>query len=132
MDKVLSFFNYSNFMPHGHCYFWKPEILWLHVLSDLIIAIAYFSIPLTLLAIILKRKKFPLKWLLSLFAAFILLCGTTHVLGIITQWIPIYATQGILKLATAIASIATAFALFPILPKLIEAAEKMGEEQSKN
>jgi hypothetical protein len=121
-------FNYSNFMPHGHCYLWKPEILWLHVLSDLIISIAYFSIPITLLTLIYKRKKFPLKWLISLFAAFILLCGTTHILGIITQWVPIYVIQGFFKLATAIVSIATAFAIFPILPSLLEGAEKIGKE----
>ena len=39
---------FSDFMPHGHCYAWKPSILWTTVGSDLLIAIAYFSIPMAL------------------------------------------------------------------------------------
>lgn len=115
-------------MPHGHCYLWKPEILWLHVISDLIVAIAYYSIPLTLIILMIKRKTFPLKWLIGLFAAFILLCGTTHIVSIITQWTPIYRFQGILKLITALVSIATAVVIFPILPKLLEASDQFNKK----
>ncbi len=39
----------STFMPHGQCYLWDANLLRLHGISDALIAVAYFSIPLTLL-----------------------------------------------------------------------------------
>jgi two-component system, chemotaxis family, sensor kinase Cph1 len=106
----------KDFMPHGHCYFWRPDILWTHVLSDGIIALAYFSIPVTLVYFLNKRRDFPFRGVLALFAAFIILCGTTHIFGIITVWKPIYAIDGLVKAATALVSIATALVIIPLVP----------------
>lgn len=106
----------KDFMPHGHCYFWRPDILWTHVLSDGIIALAYFSIPVTLVYFLNKRTDFPFRGVIALFAAFIILCGTTHILGIITVWKPIYAIDGLVKAATALVSIATALVIIPLVP----------------
>ena len=39
----------EGFMPHGMCYLWRPGILALHVISDALITLSYFSIPFTLL-----------------------------------------------------------------------------------
>ena len=52
-------FSDGEFMPHGHCYFWKPGLLWLHIVSDALIAVAYYSIPLTLLFFIYRRRDMP-------------------------------------------------------------------------
>ena len=50
MPELLStFFASAPFMPHGYCYLWKPGLVWLHIISDSIIALSYYSIPLTLL-----------------------------------------------------------------------------------
>jgi two-component system, chemotaxis family, sensor kinase Cph1 len=127
----------KDFMPHGHCYFWRPDILWTHVLSDGIIALAYFSIPVTLVYFLNKRRDFPFRGVLALFAAFIILCGTTHILGIITVWKPIYAIDGLVKAATALVSIATALVLIPLVPIALgmrspaelEAANKLLQEE---
>src|ERR1044071_769602 len=105
-----------DFMPHGHCYFWRPDILWTHVISDGLIALAYFSIPVTLIYFVRRRRDLPFPWILLLFAAFILLCGTTHILGIITVWKPIYALDGATKVVTACVSVVTAIALVPLVP----------------
>jgi len=35
----------QEFMPHGHCLFWRPEIIRLYVIGDGLTAIAYYSIP---------------------------------------------------------------------------------------
>lgn len=113
----------KGFMPHGMCFQWRPEILWMHVVADLVVALAYFSIPLALAFVLIRRRHIPFKWLIILFALFILLCGMTHVVGIIVLWEPVYRLQGLLKLATALVSIATAVVLFPMLPKLMVAAE---------
>ena len=108
------------FMPHGHCYLWRPDILWTHVLSDLTIAVAYYAIPVILGAFLYKRREsFPYPNILLLFMAFIFLCGTTHLMTIYVTWYPAYEMQGWLKAMTAIVSLATALTLIPILPKLL-------------
>jgi len=110
----------QDFMPHGHCYLWKPEILWTHVVSDGVIAIAYYAIPFVLGAFLLKRQKqilFP--EVVALFVAFIFLCGTTHLVSIYVTWNPVYEPQGWLKALTALVSITTAAVLVPKLPCLV-------------
>ena len=99
-------------MPHGHCYYWRPEIVWLHVVSDLLIGLAYFSIPLMLLYFVRKRNDTPFHWLFLLFAGFIFWCGTTHFMSVLTLWIPMYRLDGVIKAITAGISVYTAFILF--------------------
>lgn len=124
MDQLFS----GNFMPHGHCYLWKPEILWMHVISDAVIVFAYFSIPLLLTYIVYKSKgKIPFNSLFLLFAIFILACGTTHLMGIINVWQSKYVISGVVKIITALASIGTAIALFPVIPKIIKAMQNVDE-----
>lgn len=116
---MLEFFNSSQFMPHGMCLLWRKDLLTLHVLSDTLIALAYFSIPIALLIYVRRRPNFQFGKVAVMFAAFILLCGLTHVVAVWTLWNPDYALQGLLKGATAIVSVATAIMLFPLLPKLL-------------
>ena len=109
----------QNFMPHGHCYFWRPDILWTHVIAGGVTALAYFSIPVSLVYILRKRSDIPFRGLLALFAAFIILCGFTHVLSVVTIWHPIYMLDGVVKAITALVSIITAVVLIPLLPKAL-------------
>lgn len=127
-DALLQFFS-EEYMPHGHCYLWRPDILWTHVVSDSVIAIAYFSIPLGLVYLKKKRSDIQFSWLLVLFSSFILLCGLTHVYSIYNIWVGSYGGQGVLKAITALASIGTAFALIHVLPKVatIPTTEELAE-----
>jgi len=109
----------EDFLPHGHCYFWKPEIVWLHLLSDAIIAFAYYSIPVILFILVRKRRDLPFHWMFVMFGAFILGCGTTHLMEIWTLWHSTYRLSGLIKLGTAILSLGTAAALVPIVPKAL-------------
>ena len=109
----------SDFMPHGHCYFWRPDVLWLNVISDAVIALAYYSIPLVLIYFVIKRKDFPFHWMFLMFGAFIFLCGTTHLISIVTTWMPVYRFEGVVKLVTAIVSITTAILLIPLMPRAV-------------
>ncbi|MFD2998738.1 ATP-binding protein [Pontibacter toksunensis] len=109
----------SDFMPHGHCYFWKPEILWLTVGGDALTAAAYYSIPLMLLYFAKTRQDLAHKHVFFLFAAFILLCGTTHVLDIWTAWVPTYRLAGVVKMVTGLVSIATAVVLYKSIPAML-------------
>jgi signal transduction histidine kinase/ActR/RegA family two-component response regulator len=112
-------FNTSGLSPHGYCLLWEPGLIWLYAVSDATIALAYFSIPLTLVIVGKRRSDLIFRPLLWLFAAFILLCGMTHLFDLMTLWAPLYGLQGLVKAATAIASIATAVALWWAMPNFL-------------
>ncbi len=109
----------TDFMPHGHCYFWKPAVLWTNVLGDAVIAIAYFTIPLLLIHFLKKRPDVKFRSVFYAFAAFILACGTTHVIDIISVWHPMYRLEGLVKIITAIISGGTVIALAYLLPRIV-------------
>jgi PAS domain S-box-containing protein len=120
LASLRSFFNSEAFMPHGHCYLWRADILWLHVISDTLIALAYFMIPLSLIYLVRKRSDLAFNWIFVLFASFIVACGITHIFGVWTIWNADYALAGVIKLATALVSVSTAVILWPLMPKIIE------------
>lgn len=137
MDFASKLFQSQDFMPHGHCYLWRPDILWLNAVSDATIALAYYCIPFFLVYLVKKRRDLPFNWAFILFSLFILACGTTHVMGIVTIWNPLYRLDGIIKAVTGLLSMATAIAVFPLLPKVLalpsprqlrEANERLQEE----
>ena len=107
------------YIPHGHCYLWQTNLVGLHVIADGLIALAYYSIPVTLLYFIQKRQDVPFKGVFWLFSAFIISCGTTHLMGIVTLWHPIYWVSGLIKAITALISIYTALAIIPMLPQAL-------------
>jgi signal transduction histidine kinase len=109
----------SMFSPHGICLLWDPELIWLHVVSDALIAAAYFSIPVALTILVSKRRDVDFGWIFWAFAIFIMACGFTHVLSIVTLWVPIYGIEGLVKALTAVASVVTATILWPLLPKIL-------------
>lgn len=112
-------FSSSSFVPHGHCYLWQTNLVSLHVVSDALIALAYYSIPITLFYLVRKRHDLPFEWVFLLFAAFIVSCGTTHILDIWTLWYPTYWVSGLVKAFTALISVIAAVQLFPLMPKVL-------------
>ncbi len=99
-------------MPHGVCYVWNPLLIHLHAWGDGLTALAYFSIPLTILYLLRRRADFPFRTMLAWFAIFILACGTTHVFEVISIWSPVYWLSGLSKVITATVSIGVAIALW--------------------
>jgi two-component system cell cycle sensor histidine kinase/response regulator CckA len=134
--KILA----SDFMAHGYCYLWRPEIVWLHVVSDALITLAYYSIPITLVYFVRKRRDLPFHWVFLMFGAFILGCGTTHLMEVWTIWHGTYRLGGIVKLITAGLSVSTAAALVPLVPKALalpsrsqlESANRLLEQEIHN
>jgi PAS domain S-box-containing protein len=119
MSLLQKLFSTAGFLPHGHCYLWDPSIMWLNVISDGLIGLAYLTIPVTLIYIARKRKDLPFDWMFACFGVFILACGATHVLEIWTLWIPTYWLLGWTKAITAAASVATAILLARLIPQLL-------------
>jgi two-component sensor histidine kinase len=111
--------DYASYAPHGYCLFWQPWLVTLHVAADLLIATSYFAIPFALVVFLRRRPELKYRGLVALFAAFILLCGVSHVISLITLWIPIYPLQGVIKLLTGVVSAVTAVVLFLLVPRLV-------------
>ncbi|WP_245350338.1 PAS domain-containing sensor histidine kinase [Bradyrhizobium sp. UFLA03-84] len=112
-------FSDGNYLPHGLCLLWEPALVWLHVVSDGLIAASYYSIPAALMYFASKRQDLPFPGVFGLFAAFIMACGTTHLLGAVTLWQPLYWVDGAVKGATALVSVPTAVALWYLLPRAL-------------
>ena len=112
MQRLLG----EGFLPHGHCYHWQPALVSLHVASDSLIAISYFAIPAALFYFVRKRSDVPFPFLFIMFGAFIVACGTTHLMEVWTLWHPAYWLSGVIKAGTALISLATAGALVPLIP----------------
>jgi len=120
---VLEFLNNlltpRSYIPHGHCYLWQTPLVALHLVSDALIAIAYFSIPTMLIYFIYKRRDVAFSSIFAMFGAFIVLCGVGHLLDIWTLWHPDYWISGIERAITALVSCYTALRLVELLPQFL-------------
>jgi PAS domain S-box-containing protein len=119
VNRALQTADANPFMPHGYCYLWDPLVLWLHVISDGLITLSYYCIPLALVYLVRKRRDLPFNWIFWMFGVFIVGCGTTHLMEIWTVWHASYLLSGIVKALTAAVSVATAVMLIPLIPKAI-------------
>ena len=117
---ISSLVSTGNLLPHGFCINWTPALLWLYVISDALIVLAYYSIPITLVYFVWHRKDLAFSKIFMMFGAFILACGTTHLLGIITLWHPIYWIDASMKAFTALISVVTAFVLIKLIPQALK------------
>lgn len=119
-QSVIDFlFDSTPFMQHGLCLAWQPEVLTMHVASDVLIFLSYSTIPFAMIMFLNRRKDIEYKGLFILFAAFILACGATHAMAAVTIWHPVYGIQGVIKVITALVSVATAIVIWPIIPKAL-------------
>lgn len=116
---MVNFVDIWQYMPHGMCLLWQPWLVVLWAGSDLLIFLAYMAIPLSLLRVIRARTDMKHRGLVMLFVGFIMLCGLTHLLGVVTLWWPIYPYVGVVKLVTGLVSAVTAVVLFRLVPTLI-------------
>ena len=119
MQFLHPLFSPGDFMPHGTCYLWNQGLIWLHVISDALIALAYFAIPIALIYIVRKRSDLPFNWMFICFGVFVVACGTTHAMEIWNLWHANYWLAGAIKAITAIASMLTAVLLFKLIPKAL-------------
>jgi PAS domain S-box-containing protein len=120
LELLRRLFSADGFMPHGHCYFWDPRVIWLHVVSDALIALSYMTIPFTLTYFIRRRNDLPFPFVFWAFGLFIVSCGMTHVMEIWTLWTPTYWLSGGIKAVTALTSVTTAVILVRLMPEALE------------
>lgn len=109
----------SGLTPHGFCLLWDPTLIWTYAASDIGIGVAYFTIPLALAIFVQQRRDLVFRPIFWLFVAFILLCGATHWLDVLTLWVPAYGLEAIVKAMTAIVSLVTAIVLWWQMPQAL-------------
>lgn len=115
----------TDFLPHAYCYLRNPALIWAHVAADSLIAVAYFSIASTLAYLVYKGwRDLPFQGLLTAFGLFILLCGCTHVMEVVTVWVPVYVFSAAVKILTAVASVTTAVVLPFTVPQTLALVRK--------
>ena len=131
MLDLIREFIYGRYAPHGYCLLWQPELVWTHVVSDSLIALSYFSIPLALIHFVRRRRDVEFGWMIWLFALFIMACGTSHLMSIWNLWHGDYGVEALVKVVTAVASVPTAILLWRLIPKAL-AVPSPGQLQAAN
>jgi PAS domain S-box-containing protein len=117
----------DDFLPHGVCYLWDRSLLAVHAVSDLLIGAAYVTISATLAYLVYRaRREIPFQSIFLAFGAFIVACGATHFMELWTLWEPRYWLAGSVKVITAVASVATALVLPPLIPKALALVRTAG------
>ena len=129
LEWMREFFSTDGFSPHGFCITWRPDIFWVNVISDGIIALTYFSIPLAIIWFTLNYRGIIFPKVFYLFGAFIVTCGITHVMSIWVLWVPDYGVEALTKLVTAAVSLPTAILLWLLMPAVLKLPTQRDVEQ---
>ncbi len=121
------------FHPHGYCYLWEPSLVGAHVISDGLIGLSYVAISVTLAYLFYRvRQGIPFSWMFLIFGAFIVACGATHFMEIVTLWSALFWSSAAVKIVTAVASVGAAVTLPPLVPRvivLLDAARRSEERR---
>jgi signal transduction histidine kinase len=112
---------FDDMTPHGVCLLWDPVLIWTHLLSDISIAAAYLSIPAALAIIARRRPDLNPAGVFYFFASFIILCAITHIFGLLTLWYPLYSVEAVVKVMTAVVSVATSILVWRLLNVILSA-----------
>ena len=119
---VLAALLSPNYLPHRYCYLQQPWLVWTNVTMDGLIAISYGAIFASLFWIAGKLRSIQdlrdYVWMLVAFGTFIVACGATHVMELITVWWPVYPAAAVVKVLCAAASVPTAVLFVRAAPAL--------------
>jgi len=94
--------------------------VWTHVVADFLIGLSYFTISGTLVFLVQKgRRDIPFHWMFLAFGSFIVACGGTHFMEVVTVWVPVYVLSAGVKVVTALVSVTTAVLLPFTVPHIL-------------
>lgn len=121
----------TSFLPHQFCFLQQPGLIWTNAVSDTLIWLSYVTISGGLFVLLSKSRKFlPFSWMFIAFVVFIIACGFTHFFELVTIWVPVYWLLASVKVLTAVASVATAIAIVPLVPRAAGAIRLFREAYS--
>ena len=120
------------FMPHSFCYLGNRTLITTHLVSDLLIGVAYVVISLTLIYLVrASQGGIPFHWMLLAFGTFIIACGATHFMEASHPVVSDLLGVGIREGGTAAASVATAIALPMAMPNILTHIETLRRSESR-
>lgn len=94
-------------MPHAVCWASAPELIWTMVVTNFITFLSYLTISVTLVYLALRTHRVIARdWAYFVigFALFIIACGSTHLLEVVTTWIPVFWIDAWVNIVTAVLS----------------------------
>ncbi len=120
------------FMPHTFCYLGNATLITTHMVADLLIGISYVVISLTLVYLVrTSQGAIPFHWMFLAFGTFIIACGATHFMEVVTLWVPAYWASAYVKVVTAAASVATAIALPLAMPRILRNVQAVNVSEGR-
>lgn len=129
---------YSSLMPHAVCWRQDQRLIWTMAITNAITFFSYFSICITLLYLARKTSRVIVRdWIFFLvgFALFIVACGSTHLLEVITTWVPIFWVDAWTNIVTAALSGYVAIQFIRRAPELgygiNDYAQRLGDAQTE-
>ena len=119
---VLAALLSPHYLPHRFCYLQQPWLVWTNVCMDGLIAISYAWIFVSLFWVAGKLRSIQdlrnYIWILIAFGTFIVACGATHMMELVTVWWPVYPAAAAVKILCATASVPTAVLFARAAPAL--------------
>jgi len=119
MDLLHNLLFPQKLIPQEQCYLWQPELVWLHLVSDVLIALTYYSLSVMLVYCIHKRRDVPFQGIFFVLSALSITGGTTHLVAVWMLFSPVYWLSGFTKAITASVSLFTALAFGSVIPKAL-------------
>jgi len=126
-------------MPHAVCWAAAPKLIWTMVVTNAITFLSYLSICITLLYLTRKTRKVIARdwgYFVVGFALFIIACGSTHLLEVVTTWFPIFWIDAWTNIITAALSAYVAIMLICRVAKIAfginDYADQLAKTESKN
>ncbi len=98
-------------MPHAVCWAAAPRLIWTMVVTNAITFLSYVSICVTLFVLASRTRRVIAKdwaYFLTGFALFIVACGSTHAMEVVTTWVPVFWIDAITNIVTAVLSASVA------------------------
>lgn len=99
-------------MPHAVCWRQDQRLIWTMAVTNAITFLSYFTICIALFYLARKtRGAVKRDWAFFLigFGVFIVACGSTHLMEVITTWIPVFWVDAWANIITAVFSAYVAF-----------------------
>jgi signal transduction histidine kinase/CheY-like chemotaxis protein len=123
-EPVLTVFgdslDMSTLSPHGACLLWQPELIWLNAISDTLIAGGFFATAFFVMFSVWRRRDFQFRWAWWSFGVYILLCGVSRLLSVLTLWVPAYDIDSAVKGIVALMSVGVGTGLLVrVLPRFL-------------
>ena len=110
----------SKLTEHGASLLWKPELIWLNVVSDAMVSVAFFTTAFVLAFFLWRRhRELMFRGVFLIFAIFVAVCGVTRLLSIYTMWVPAYELEAVIKVFLALISVPVTVALLLALPRIL-------------